>query len=424
MPARGRVGRWRCNDAGVSLFMVAAGMVFLLGACGLAIDLGALYVDRSEAQRAADAAALAGATVFVTSGCTYSGTGYCAGAATDATNAAIAAGNQNLIAGQSPSIQTADVSFTALASVNPRINVTARQTVPTFFMKIFGVSSANVSASATAEAYNPSDSTGGPTVCESCLKPFTVPNCDPNPNYTTPVNPLCPGGAQTYFFDPNTGHIQHPGTYPSGAIGEPWVLHYNAAPSQYYELDLDAGPPGCTSGGGGAGYANNIRTCYNGAFGCGQQLCLLTGNKVGPTDAPVQDLIHATGDGFGKGQDTIDTSTGPPFTIRAGSRNPLVLSGQITAGTTISSSDSIVTVPVYDGSNLCPGNSCGTTVQIKGYLQMFIQAVDHQGQDVPVYTIIMNEIGCGGVTGNCGSGGGGGTVSGGGSAIPVRLVQP
>jgi hypothetical protein len=401
-------------------------MIFLLGACGLAVDLCGLYVARSEAQRAADAAALAGATVFVTSGCTYANSGYCTGAATAATNAAIAAGNQNLIAGQSPNIQTADVSFTALASVNPRINVAARRTVPTFFMKIFGVLSSNVSASATAEAYNPSDSTGGPTVCESCMKPFVVPNCDPNPNYTTPANSLCPGpGTQTYFFDPTTGNIQHPGTYPSGAMGESWVLHYSGAPSQYYELDLDASPPSCTSGSGGAGYGQNIRTCYKGAFGCGQQLCLLTGSKTGPTIAPVQDLIHASGNGLGQGQDTIDTSTGPPFTIRAGSQNPLVLSGQIAVGTPISSSSSVVTLPVYDGSQLCPGGSCGQTVTIKGYLQAFIQAVDHQGTDVPVSIIIMNQIGCGGVTGSCGSsGGGGGAVSGGGSAIPVRLVQP
>ena len=48
---------------GSSLFIVAAAMVVILGLSGIAVDLVALYLGKSEAQRTADAAAaLAGIT--------------------------------------------------------------------------------------------------------------------------------------------------------------------------------------------------------------------------------------------------------------------------------------------------------------------------------------------------------------------------
>ena len=57
------------NDRAVSVLIVAVGMVFILAMAGLAVDLTSLYVARSKAQRAADAAALAGAHYFVSGGC-------------------------------------------------------------------------------------------------------------------------------------------------------------------------------------------------------------------------------------------------------------------------------------------------------------------------------------------------------------------
>src|ERR1700722_4352262 len=60
----------RTRESGMILYLVAAGVGLLIGFLGLAVDLVSYYTVRSEAQRAADAAALAGASVFVTSGCT------------------------------------------------------------------------------------------------------------------------------------------------------------------------------------------------------------------------------------------------------------------------------------------------------------------------------------------------------------------
>ena len=52
------------------MVLIALAMVSLLAMAALAIDITTLYVARSEAQNAADAAALAGAKMFVTSGIT------------------------------------------------------------------------------------------------------------------------------------------------------------------------------------------------------------------------------------------------------------------------------------------------------------------------------------------------------------------
>ena len=53
------------NRPGVALAVVAVSLVGLLAIMALAIDMGMMYSSRSEAQRVADAAALAGASAFL-----------------------------------------------------------------------------------------------------------------------------------------------------------------------------------------------------------------------------------------------------------------------------------------------------------------------------------------------------------------------
>ncbi len=73
--------RARFDERGSALVILAGTMIALLGMSGLAIDLAALYATRAEAQRAADAAALAAAQTFMSSGCTSSAGGCVAGGA-------------------------------------------------------------------------------------------------------------------------------------------------------------------------------------------------------------------------------------------------------------------------------------------------------------------------------------------------------
>jgi len=132
----------------------------VLGISALAIDWGAANVARSEAQRAADAAGLAGAAMFISRGCTTGSGGCAAGGEQEALarQRAIDVAAQNFVAGQAPSSSTVGASFSYPTPEEPQITVTVYRdsahsnALPTFFGKIFGVNSVNVSASATAEA--------------------------------------------------------------------------------------------------------------------------------------------------------------------------------------------------------------------------------------------------------------------------------
>ena len=209
MPAS-QCGRSGCGaQRGSVLVMVSAGMVMLLGVAGLAIDLAGLYVARSEAQRSADAAALSGAQEFVNSGFT-------SGLVTEttvralATQKAIDVGSQNFVGVQSASILPSDVTFDFSNPQNPLITVLVQRTaarsnpMPTFFVKIFGIQSADIDASATAEAFNPSGSGSTISLGAKCLKPFLLPNCDwSNPTGGPDANINCPvgsGGLYASYF--------------------------------------------------------------------------------------------------------------------------------------------------------------------------------------------------------------------------------
>jgi hypothetical protein len=414
----------RAGERGATLITIAIALTFILGITGLAIDLAALYVGRSEAQRSADAAALAGATTFVTSGFTSGGVTQ-AVAQTLATSDAIAVGNQNLVGGQNPNIASGDVTFDFSLPGDPRVTVVVQRTLargnamPTFFVKIFGITTADVSATATAEAYNPSGQTGGPPFCASCLKPFLLPNCDPA--RTTPASTICPGMA--LFINPD-GTIANPSRSPTGVVGETWVLHSLAGPSQWYSIAVGSDQSKAT-------WKAAIAGCNAVLLGCGDLVWPLDGLAVGPANQAIDDLINASRNGPGNGQDTITVNTDlsmPPFTITGGANNP----NPAAVGQTIVQSSSIMTVAIFDGSVLIPGG--GIQAKVVGFMQVFVQYVSPPpAADITV--TIMNVTGCGtgtgGGSGSCGSSGGGGgsgtggTISGGGaSTIPVRLIRP
>ena len=412
MEGETKVCRSLRGESGSVLLIVAAAMVVLLAICAIAIDMANLYLARAQAQRAADAAALAGAKAFITTGCT---TGGCSpGGVQEAAGRQLAeaAGAQNFIAGNPASIQDGDVTFSYPSAYEPQITVLARASVPTFFARVFGIANANVSAQATAEAYNPAGGGKSP-IAAACLKPFLVPNCDPV--HTSPANPACATSGQGYFFDPTTGAIEHPETYPTGIIGMPWTLHSNAGPSQWYLVGFGGAPPSS-----GNALRNHIAFCTPAILSCGDTLTTANGKNVGPTDQGTNALIHANNDGLNHGQDTIDTTIGPPFPITGGANNPNpALIGQVFYD--YSQSPSVVTVPVYNGSSLPPA---GTQVTIVGYMQVFIKDAQHKGNSDDLDVVILNVSSCGGSPG----GGSGGTtppvVAASGSPVPIRLIRP
>jgi Flp pilus assembly protein TadG len=398
-------------ERGSTLYIVAASLVALLLLGGLAIDLGWMYVGRTEAQRAADAAALAGAQQFVQSTFTTGGISQAA-VTTLADNAAVSTAQQNKVGGQA--LQTSDVTagppdFSRPG--NPLITVTVSKPIPTFFMRVVGRNSVTVGATATAEAYDPRTTGTGPTFCASCLKPFLVPNCDPN--HAAPANGICPG--QGLFIN-GDGTTANSGVFPSGVVGESWTLHSNAAPSQWYEIAFDGSQSGNN-------FRQDVEKCDTNPINCGTQLQTLDGKKVGPNGDAICTLItygtaKCNGAATATSVDTISFSAAgsPPYTITAGAGNPY-----FSAGTRIGQSASMVTVPVYDGHSLNPGKD---TVTVVGYMQMFITGFQHQGNDDLISAMILGVSSCG-ISGGpgCGTAGSGTVAGGGASFIPVRLVQ-
>lgn len=411
------------RERGATLYVVAASLVVILGLAGLAIDLVALYVGRSEAQRAVDAAALAGAHTFVTSGYTV-GAVTSSSACSIASAAAASEGSSNQVAGQTLAVSnftsSCDFSHNVVGGVSqdPLITVSTTATMPVFFMRIFGLSTKAVSAQGTAEAFSGSG-------CASCLKPFFLPNCDPV--HTTPANPACPnaGAAGGYWIDPSTGNAANAGDYPSGSRGEPWTLHTVSGPSQWYEIAFDEAPPSCVGGGGSQSktdFENSVQKCTTATYACGDQLCALNGASFGPNGHAVGCLITYGQSCNSQSVNSTDTiSTQSPFTITAGPGNPFTTSG------TITQSASLITVPLYNPAcapgkkppcSLPPGGGPQTIV---GWMQLFIRDVNHNGPTDDIDVLVLSVSGCGNANGG---GSNGCTAAGGGASfLPVRLVQ-
>lgn len=416
--------RW-AKERGQTLLLACCALILLLAMAAMSIDFSMMYVARNEAQRAADAAALAGATVFRDSGCTSApGTaGSCTSAAVQTAVKAQAkgTGSQNKVFGQAASIADADITFPVSPSPSdPLVQVTVRRNLPTVFAGALksmlggAKTPVAVAATATAEAFNP---TGTNTpVQTSCIKPWLISNCDPYASHPGTGN-LCNNGATLVNSD---NSITNPGPFSTGVIGEHLMLHENSGPSQYGEISFD-GVPG--------DYKNYIPVCETQAYKCGDKVPVIPGGKVGQTNHGLDTLINAPGqdtlvDAGGNPVSDADTNPGatPPLTIQAGSNNPLVQAGVITQGTVIppAESSSVVTVPIYNGANLNPGN--GQTETVVGFLQMFVQSHTGGGNKDHVNAIVLNTIAC--PAGGGGGAGGGPPVGGtGGNPIPVRLVR-
>ena len=137
----------------------------------------------------------------------------------------------------------------------------------------------------------------------------------------------------------------------------------------------------------------------------------------------VQCLIHqtdATNVTSSSGQDYLSTTgafgapSAYPFQILAGNSNPL---GASLAGTPITNSNSIVSLPIYDqtlaGATLTTNTV--TNLTFIGFLQVFINAVDLNGNRL---VTVLNVTGCGNGTNPTG------TPVTGSSPVPVRLITP
>lgn len=420
----------------------------------LAIDVVSLYVARSEVQRAADAAALVGAKAIADSGVTSlpPGDPNAAAAKTLAqsmANSAITAllnaspalnqvaGSPPVLIGGTPTIVYNDPSASNLTN-DAIITVTLQRTgLPTFFAKVFGQTASTTSATAVAEAYNPANMQNFTPVTPRCVKPWLVANADPIHSgvpFVIPSTGAIPNVAsligQSFYLTADcnsffSGGCQLPDPHPKAF--PPDIVEYVPA------LITPGGPKFAPSCAGGSDYEQSIAGCdvslYN-YYQCGtinntnkiayDRAINPTPNHGGTSSATAlatECLIHATGEGLGQGQDSINYPTpwptsGPPqITAGSGPMN----------GSLVSTSNAVVTIPIIDiGGSFETGPPY--EVVVVGFLQAFIQSVEDRGPGSrdAVRITILNVVGCSQtpnlnppITGGNGA-----------SAIAVRLITP
>jgi Putative Flp pilus-assembly TadE/G-like len=132
----------RKAESGVTLPLVALMMVTLLGIASFAVDLGWFYLNASRIQRAADAAALAGVIHMPNALGTASNVAH---------DIAQTNGYEDLeIPGTYPTVEA-----TGVALQPTQLRVTVTDEVPTFFLKVFGMSSQVITRTAQAEFVPP-----------------------------------------------------------------------------------------------------------------------------------------------------------------------------------------------------------------------------------------------------------------------------
>jgi Flp pilus assembly protein TadG len=245
------------NQRGVILIFVALTILALMTLSAFVIDLGVFWLGRAQAQNAADAGALAGATALMVDDSTNvspSGAAYQAAASVAASND-IFGGTHGTEVFTDPSVAWTPAA-PAVCAAGGCVQVSVYQdgthssaTLPTYFARVFAVNSQGVKATATAQVSAANGS--------GCMRPWFI---------------------QDFYTDSNGN-----GRYDSGEpiagyqlpadIGKVVQFHLNSAPSSYGQLDV---------GSGGDGIRDAIKYCAGPTFAIGQTAQTKPGNTLGP----------------------------------------------------------------------------------------------------------------------------------------------
>lgn len=273
----------REDERGTALALVAISLVVLLGMAALAIDLGLLFEARNQAQRSADAAALAGASALQTFGNDPA-------VVDEAVARAMEYAAENPVQGVPVSVEPSDVEVDL---ENWSVTVTVHRTtergnaVPTQLARVLGIDEANVNARATAAAVE----AGG----VNCLLPLAIPDRwfdspdTPDGTFDPPDDWYEPYEAN---MDPNLQDVPSGYTgYGPNNWGDNVVIKPGPGPGQmnsswYFPWR----PPGQQ---GAADYRENIQECVDPelTYSIGDVVDTEPGAMVGPTRQGFQHLI-------------------------------------------------------------------------------------------------------------------------------------
>lgn len=288
--------RYRSSERGATIVMIAVAMTALLSMVALAVDIGMLFNARSEAQRAADAAALAGAGYLIVE----------PGNEDKAREKAIEYGELNAVGGQLAVVLDEDVEVDL---PNELVRVTVRRTasrgsaVPTWFARVFGTDAVDVAAVAAAKIE--------PAGRLDCAKPFTIPDLydDVNDNgrfdegdiYTDPTADPAPDQDDYTGYGSPYRNAGQPGDNGLGLVndrGMPLIIK-GGGPEKANECCPNTGPGWyyiwAYGGRGGRNLRDNIanRCANNEVIAIGEEYDTEQGVKYGPVDKGIQDLLDA-----------------------------------------------------------------------------------------------------------------------------------
>jgi hypothetical protein len=277
--------RLRDDERGMAIVFVAVGLMTLVTATTLAIDVGMLMTARTQAQNSADAGALAGAVALTIDD--FNDRSINGPVVQSAVAAAKAAGNS--VMGQAVAIEPADVTFpvgpTGVANrVQIRVSRSAARGNPlsTLLAGMFGADHADVGAAATAEAT--------PANAATCLTPFAIPDrwIEGSPGGWDPNDTFNGYAATQKDIYRDVSLANYSGYNVTRDKGLQLRLTVGAAAAvranNYYRVDL---PNSST----GDDFEENISGCNHASSHFGDMLAHEPGNYAAETREAIQDLI-------------------------------------------------------------------------------------------------------------------------------------
>jgi hypothetical protein len=365
-----RFQRLKHDESGMSYVFVGFGLMAMLSASMLAIDVGMLMTARSQAQNSADAGALAGATALLFDDFNDRSAGG------PAVTSAVAGALANNVMGSQVSVSAADVEFpnNPVTGQSDRVKVTVRRTtargnaVPTLIAQYFGIATADIGASATAEA--------APANAMDCVKPFTIPD-----KWTERQTPPWDVTDSYDAFDKKGNPIANPDlyipAYNADGSANPNYTGYNMVRDRGLQLMIRAGTGNniepsfyfslaLTGSGGGSDYRWNIANCNTTKYKWGDLLVQEPGNMVGPTTQGIADLIAQDPNAvWDTGKNTVVNS-------KYGSRSPRIFP-----------------IPLYDPVYYDSGKQNGRNADLKtanwiGFFADNVQGNNIYGRIIPI----------------------------------------
>jgi Flp pilus assembly protein TadG len=359
----------RRDERGMSFVFIGLGFMAFVAASTLAIDVGMFMTARSQAQNAADAGALAGATALAFNSFDDRTTG--GPAVQSAINTALG----NSVIGASPSTTPSDVTFPAGPTGNNRVRINVFRTgarsnpIPTLIGPLFGVPTVNIDATATAEA--------SPANAMTCVKPFAIPD-----KWTENKNPPWTTGSTFDRYD-NKGNVL-PNADVYVPAGQPGYAGYNPTRDKGTLLTLRAGTGNniepsmyyswaMPSNTGADDYDLNISGCNTTVVHWDDAMTQEPGDMAGPTNHGIDDLIAKDPNAY------WDTSKNEVHT----SMNP---------------SPRVFPIPLYDPDYYQAGkvNGRNATLKVANWIGFFV--VERNGNQItgritPILGIIDNNAG-------------------------------